>query len=351
MPSFRSAKVVEMLMERQGLQRVQVVFTDDAPAVSARAYVLTELTGEVQVGDEVVCNTTAVDLGLGTGGWHIVHWVRGRRAWHAPGPGHIMKLRYTSLQRDTGSAEEQQPELAESLTGMPVAVCTVHSQVAAVSAAFAARRPDARLVYVMTDGAALPLALSDLVVALRERSLLAATVTAGHAFGGDHEAVSVPSALLVARHLCDADAVVVGMGPGVVGTGTAYGTTAVEAGGALAATAGLDGLAVLALRASSGDPRERHRGLSHHVRAVLATSFAPCELAVVDTMPVEDQAKLAQWARPEHTQVAIAAPPIADMFSSHDLHVTTMGRDVHEDLLFFQSAAAAGERLATLLAP
>ena len=58
-------------------------------------------------------NTTAVDLGLGTGGWHVVHWnlARGRLV-PSPGPGHIMKLRYTSLQVDTGGAEEQHPDAA-----------------------------------------------------------------------------------------------------------------------------------------------------------------------------------------------------------------------------------------------
>ena len=44
-----------------------------APVPSA-AYVLTQLTGAVAVGDRVVVNTTAVELGLGTGGWHVVHW-------------------------------------------------------------------------------------------------------------------------------------------------------------------------------------------------------------------------------------------------------------------------------------
>ena len=58
------------------------------------------------MGDRVVLNTTAVDLGLGTGGWHVVHWNTAREVFEDPGPGHIMKLRYTSLQVDAGSTEE-----------------------------------------------------------------------------------------------------------------------------------------------------------------------------------------------------------------------------------------------------
>ena len=82
----------------------------------------------------------------------------------------------------------------------------------------------------MTDGAGLPLALSDLVADLRDRELLDATVTCGHAFGGDYEAVSIFSALAVARHVAAADVAVVAMGPGIVGTNTRLGFTGMEVG-------------------------------------------------------------------------------------------------------------------------
>src|ERR671911_1032978 len=93
MPSFRSGKVTKLLMERPGLQRVEVDLGDG----NERAYVLTQLTGTVAVGDRVVVNTTAVELGLGTGGWHVVHWNLARRAWRGPGPGHNVQLPYTHL--------------------------------------------------------------------------------------------------------------------------------------------------------------------------------------------------------------------------------------------------------------
>src|SRR5690606_2852096 len=127
----------------------------------------------------------------------------------------------------TGAAEEQHPDLPATLDGMPVVACCLHSQVPVVAVSLLAAAPQARVAYVMTDGAALPIALSDLVVDMVGNGLVAATITAGQAFGGDLEAVSVPSALLLARHVLGADAVIVGMGPGVVGTGTAFGTTAV----------------------------------------------------------------------------------------------------------------------------
>src|ERR671922_317797 len=101
MPSFRSGKVTKLLMERPGLQRAEVDLGDGPE----RAYVLTQLTGTVTIGDRVVVNTTAVELGLGSGGWHVVHWNLSRSEWRRPGGGREMKLRYTSLQADVGAVQ------------------------------------------------------------------------------------------------------------------------------------------------------------------------------------------------------------------------------------------------------
>src|SRR6478752_633214 len=128
MSRYVSAVVEAVLAERRGLQRLRLANGD-------RAYVLTELTGAVDVGDEVVVNTTAVDLGLGTGGWHVVHWNLSRRTLDQPGRGHIMKLRYTSLQADVGAAEEGAPsEELSDLDGRPVVICSLHSQLGVVAA-------------------------------------------------------------------------------------------------------------------------------------------------------------------------------------------------------------------------
>ncbi len=85
-------------------------------------------------------NTTAVDLGLGTGGWHVVHWNLARDGSAAPGPDHVMKLRYTRSIRCRHS-ELDHPECDRPLAGMPVVACTVHSQVAMVRSASPPPRP------------------------------------------------------------------------------------------------------------------------------------------------------------------------------------------------------------------
>lgn len=335
MPSFRTAEVLEVLAEHDGLQRFSVRMPDGS---AARAYSVTQLTGSCTPGDRVVLNTTAVELGLGTGGWHVVHWNLAREELVQPGPEHIMKLRYTSLQFDAGTDELAHPEVDRPLGGLPVAVCSVHSQVATVAAAFADAAPQLRLVYVMTDGASLPIALSDLVRAMRARGLLSGTVTAGHAFGGDLEAVTVASALGLAAHVLDAHAVVVGMGPGVVGTGTALGTTGIEVAPILDTVAVRGGTPVLCVRASDGDPRDRHRGVSHHTRTVLSlTATEPLVATVPDEVRGLEGVQLVE---------APDGPSPAELFARWDLHVTTMGRTVDQDPMFFDAAAAAGRLLA-----
>ncbi|UDY36388.1 DUF3866 family protein [Dermatobacter hominis] len=338
MPTFRTALVTELLSARPGLQRIAVRMPD---GTDARAYATTALAGECAVGDRVVLNTTAVELGLGTGGWHVVHWNLARDELVQPGPDHVMKLRYTSLQADVGTSELLHPECDDPLDGVPVVACTVHSQVPVVVLAAAARRPGTRVAYVMTDGAALPLALSDTVHELSQRGLLVGTVTAGHAFGGDLEAVSVPAALGLAVHALGAEVVVVGMGPGVVGTGTALGTTAVEAASVLDAAAALGGEPVLCVRASDGDGRERHRGVSHHVGTVARlTSARP----LVPSVPSE----AADLPGVRALDVA-DVPDAGELLASAGMRVTTMGRDVGRDPLFFAAAAAAGALAADLV--
>jgi Protein of unknown function (DUF3866) len=336
MPSFRTGAVTELLSERRGLQRVVVDLGDDEPA---RAYVLTQLTGPAAVGDRVVCNTTAVELGLGTGGWHVVHWNLARESFSEPGPGHIMKLRYTSLQADTGAGEEDHPDVPASLDGTPVVVCTVHSQVPCVVVAAHAAAPDARIAYVMTDGAALPLAFSDLTATLVDRDLLAGTVTAGHAFGGDLEAVNVASALSLARHVLAADLIVVGMGPGVVGTGTTLGTTSLEAASNLDTVAALGGQPVACLRVSSGDPRDRHQGVSHHTRTVLDLVRSSVLVAAHPDLGSLDR----------HELIEVDAPDTAALLATEGLLVTTMGRTPDEDPAYFAAAGQAGALAAGLL--
>jgi hypothetical protein len=230
---------------------------------------------------------------------------------------------------------------------MPVVVCGVHSQLPVVAAAISQARPASRVAYVMTDGAALPLAMSDTVVQLRGLGLVVGTVTAGHAFGGDLEALNVPSALALARHRLEAEITIVAMGPGIAGTGSTLGFTGLEAAPALDAAAWLGGVPVACLRCSSGDPRPRHRGISHHSRTVLDAVRSEVLVALpADVEPVEPAdptgTRRHRWCREQPVAVA-------DLLEGFGLRVTTMGRTPAEDPLYFDAAAAAGMLAARLV--
>jgi hypothetical protein len=311
-PSFRTGVVTAIRGERAGLQKVDVD--------GERAYVLTQLIGTVAVGDRVVVNTTAVDLGLGTGGWHVVHWNLANESFVGPGQGHIMKLRYTSLQVET-EADVDGPGLPP---GTPVVACTLHSQLAPVAAAFKHCRPDARLTYVMTDSAALPLALSDLVAELRDGGLLDGTVSAGQAFGGEQEAVNLRAAL----ELVGDGAVVVGPGPGVVGTATQYGFSGLEVAAIVDTAARAGAVPIMALRYSDADARPRHQGISHHSTTALAQAHAAAVVAVPEGEPPPDVGA---------HEVAFAAVP-----DLSGLTAMSMGRGYDDDPRFFLYAGAAG---------
>ncbi|HEY3318842.1 MAG TPA: DUF3866 family protein [Coriobacteriia bacterium] len=346
--------IVSVLSEEPGIQRFSL--GPEAPE-SRGAICYPELTGRCAPGEHVLVNTTAVDLGLGTGGWHLVVARAGDgEAFAQPSGGHVMKLRYTPLQRDVLAVEEPASPhhavmaAAEELGGMPVVCCGLHSQVAPAAAAVKRAVPHARVVYVMTDAASLPLALSDLVRACRRTGLLDAVVSTGQAFGGDLEAVTLHSGMLAARHVAAADVAVVANGPGVTGTGTPFGHGGVAQAQAIDAASVLGGRPVAALRVSFADPRGRHRGVSHHTLGVLGRLTLSRALVAVPSLPAEQSAEvessLAQagvWDRHDRAD----APGLLPSMPGVDL--ATMGRTPDRDPAFFAAAAAAGEVAARFL--
>lgn len=332
-----------------GAQRLRVRLDGETVGEAAVAY--GSLTGTCRPGERVLCNTTAVDLGLGTGGEHFVVARSGTGVvLDDPSPGHIMKLRYTPLQRDVLSVEEPASEhhavMSETrvLDGLPVVCCGLHSQVPVVAAAVKERSPHARVVYLMTDESALPMALSRLVPSMRDVGLVDETITCGQAFGGGLEAVNLYSGLLAARAVAGADVAIVAIGPGIPGTSTPYGHSGVAQGQAVNAAAALGGIPVAVLRLSFADPRPRHVPVSHQSLTALGSVALARAIVPVPSLepemaaPVDDALRAASmWDRHERRDVEVAAMP--DM---RGLEVRTMGRGYRDDPAFFLAAAAAG---------
>jgi hypothetical protein len=308
------------------------------------------LTGPVLQGGTVLLNTTAVASGLGTGGYHFVIAVEGQGDLDPSPEGHVMKLRYTPLQARVQAVAEQgapfRDRLPEDLGGLPVVWIPLHSMLgAAVAGARAAGA--GRIVYAMTDGAALPAWLSHQVGALRQAGLLEAVVTCGQALGGDLEAVSVFDGLLAARGAAGADVVVVGDGPGKVGTATPWGASDVASGMALNAAGILGGRPVAALRVSFADPGYRHFGVSPHSLRVLGqVALVPVHVAVPS---LEEEARGAVWEalkeaglQERHQLVEVTGRPAVDLLRELGVPAETMGRSLDDDPPFFEAAGAAG---------
>ena len=312
--SLRRGAVTAIVEAHADLVRLEV---DGTPCI---AY--PRLTGPVQVGDEVLVNVQARELELGSGGFDILYanLTRGVGLEAAPGA-HVMTLPYTPLQLAASHLEEEGP-LADTLDGMPVVCCTLHSQVTPVCAALAGLR----VVYVQVGGGALPVSFSDALRVLCDRGLVEVTVAVAPCIDGDVQAVNVYSALAwCAAHA--AEVVVCSIGPGIVGTATFLGHGGVAAVEAANATVALGGRAVLVPRISGADERPRHRGLSHHTEAVLQLCSEPPHV------PSGDELDAPGW---------------------HDacegLPLSHMGRGADDDPVFFAAAFAAGRLARGLVA-
>ena len=319
MLSLRRGAVTAVRERHEGLVRLEV------DGLACIAY--PRLTGPVAKGDEVIVNVQARGLALGSGGFDVLLANLTRGLELPPEPdAHVMDLPYTPLQHAVRHAEEG-GALAETLAGLPVVCCTLHSQLAPVCAGIGAQL---RVAYVQIGGGALPVSLSDSVRELKERGLLETAIAAAPCLDGDVQCVGVASALAWAAGQ-GFDAVVCAVGPGIVGTGTRLGHGGLAAAEAANAASALGGSPILAPRVSEGDARERHRGVSHHTRAALALCLGDVTVA----WPAGVGAP--EWLEPRQEVDASGwRAACAGLALEH------MGRGSNDDPAFFAAAYAAG---------
>ena len=343
------------------------------PGQRIRAVAYEALTGLPGAAERVRLEVSALDRALGTGGHAMVSSRLDVLPPDPPREGHLVKARYMPDQVMVTGVDEQgtahhgllsQPIGSLDLEGMPVVVADLHSSLPAVLAGL--RSPDGarqpRVVYVMTDGGALPLPYSRTAAALRETGRLAGTVTAGQAWGGDVEAVSVHNALLAARHVLGADLIVLIQGPGNLGTDTPWGFSGVACGDAVNAVAALGGRAVACLRISQADARPRHQGVSHHSLTAYGKVALAAADVVVPQLPgalgeqIAAQARRLCSPRPlgaRHQYVEVGIDGLLEALEMSEritgVRLSTMGRGLHEDAAAFLAAAAAGRHAARLV--
>ena len=338
-----------------------------------RAYNYPAFYRKIETGETVLLNTSAVTLGLGTGGRHYVipysgiasqsflkqtHPVSRRH-------GHIMKLRYTPWQFPILAVEEEASPYHEQLKsitdlgGVPVVAAPLHSMLPGIILGFRAfwrsgvQAQPPRIVYIMTDGAALPIALSNTVRELKEKQLLDATITTGHAYGGDLEAVSIPSAIQAARVVEKAGLIIIALGPGIVGTGTSLGFSSIEQSWVIDVVSHLKGFPITVPRISEADPRERHLGISHHTLTILEFANHPSSLAISSNTSQNLRLRMIEQLSKrnlldKHWIWTTDDPPVQQLFQEAQMNVKSMGRGAAEDPAFFQATVSAGHLAAVV---
>ncbi|WP_128894515.1 DUF3866 family protein [Longirhabdus pacifica] len=366
-------KVTGIIAEREGLQTVEV--TMKSGVHTALHY--SDTFGKLKIDDDVVLNTTAEKLKLGSGGHHFVmHVVKDvqihkkedrneKEECDAPllqkHLGHIMKMRYTPYQQSVLTAEEQDspyhamlkektdlnrmPVLIGELHSMlPIACCWLKKQESKTSR-------NVKIAYIMSDGGALPLSLSDHVATLKQLGYVNHTITYGHAYGGDMETVNKFTALMAAKVICKADIIICCMGPGCVGTGTKYGYSGIETGELVNAVSILGGTPIVIPRMSFADGRSRHYGISHHV--LHSMSEIALRKAVIPMPNIQNQEK-AQYVRQQLSDHAlmplhhikwmeVAGNELLQAIEHYPKTLTSMGRTYQDDPIFFAAVAAAAQ--------
>jgi hypothetical protein len=345
------AQVLGVTYESSEIQELLVKIEDNPLLMKAYNYL--RLNRKLAVNDRVTLNTTAVELGLGTGGHHFV--IPDSDYGDTAADGHIMKLRYTPWQFSVLAAEEAASPFHEELVGAaslnntPVIVAPLHSMLPGVILGFRSCLDyTPKIAYIMTDAAALPIALSGLIRALKAKGLLDLTITAGQAFGGDLEAVSIPSALLAAYQGIKPDLIIVSLGPGIVGTGTKFGFSGIEQSWVLDLTTRLGGIPVAVPRVSFADPRERHRGISHHSLTILDLANHQALIGLSASLKgellegIKSRLKKDNLLDRHQWYLINDTPDALCLFQEYDLSVTTMGRGIMDDPWFFRHTIIGG---------
>lgn len=300
-------------------------------------------------GQKVLVNTTAVDMNLGTGGFHYIVANLDKPQVSHKNQGHIMKLKYTPLQFAAPVVEElEEYQEKETLYIDGIIIVTMlHSQIAPLVIFLKKFLSKMRVAVLQNDFCALPSSFSSLLKWLKKEGFIESVITFGNSFGGDKEAINIYSALVYAINVLSSEIVIVSPGPGMPGTSSRLGNGAIGTVEALNAAFAMGGEPVLTLRMSSKDPRKRHRGLSHHVETVLNLALSPSKLYMpiaeefdkrISAVLKEERKKLDLFDRASVYEVDVSG--FTEELRKYSDNLETMGRSIEEDLLFFAAASA-----------
>ena len=305
-------------------------------------------------------NTTAVDLSLGTGGYHFVIHNNRIKTNEISGKGHIMKMRYTPLQMKCLAAEEEDSpyhnsiKSFENLNRSVYIVGTLHSMLAPIAAIIKWMAPELRINYIMTDAGALPIQFSKTVKQLKDKKIIDKTITTGHAFGGDLECVNMYTGIITSDVVLNSDVTIITMGPGIVGTGTKYGFSGIEQGYIIDAVNTLNGTSFAVPRISFADKRDRHKGISHHTITAMSEMVHSRSNIVLPYLEDEKMkiinGQISKYGiDSKHNIVYEKGDDVKTAMDYFGLKIKTMGRDYYGDQEFFMTFGAVGRNVVSFL--
>lgn len=350
MLSYSRGKIIEIIYEDKDITKVKVDIGDRI----SDSINYNKMTGKVNIDDIVVINTTAVDLKLGTGGIDFIINNLNNEKLLSNDSGHIMKLRYTPMQIKCLAAESQESEYHnvflnfDNLNNHICIVATLHSMLAPIVTTLKYLNNNLNINYIMTDGGCLPMGFSDTVRRLKDDKLLNNTITIGHAFGGDLEAVNIYNGLIASKEILKSDITIISMGPGIVGTGTKFGYSGIEQGEIVNAVESLGGNSILVPRVNFNDKRERHCGLSHHTRTVLEYIVKSPTRIVFNNLKGENRniinKQLEDLNLNDNINIVYGnGSTIYKAMEKYGYNTLTMGRDIEEERDYFLTLGAVAE--------
>lgn len=373
---YRKVKVLEIISQTNEVFEVKATVIDSYNSNietlipighELKVMVYRSIIEKVKVNDTLIVEASAIAKKLGTGGLAFAVMNLDLDFTDSlPNIGHIVKNRYTPLQHMVMALEEQDSPYHEliksksSIENMPVIVADLHSALPAILAGILEEKPDSKVVYVMPDGAALPIAFSKNVSVLKEKGWIYKTITCGQAYGGDGETINIYTALLAAKYVYEADVVVVTQGPGNAGTGTKFGFSGMQCADIFNAIGVLKGTSIGVLRLSNGDLRERHYGISHHCltticQATYACTFLPMPLFDGESVFDEELSndfysncvntlnESLETAIAKHQVVSVSTSAAYKCLSNVPVKLSTMGRGLDADYSAFAAGFVAGK--------
>lgn len=350
--SYNKGRAVSIINDSAHITEIEVMI--DNKIYKAINY--KDFTGQVQVDDILVLNTMAIELSLGTGGYHFVIYNYSNEILESKEQGHIMKLKYTPLQIRCLAAEEEGSiyhgifQNFTSLDNHIFVVGSLHSMIAPIAAMIKFINKDIKINYIMTDGASLPIYFSKTIKELKDKKILNKTITVGNAFGGDLECINIYTGLIAAKEILKGDITIISMGPGIVGTSTKYGFTGIEQGYIIDGINNLGGKAIAVPRISFKDGRSRHYGISHHTITVLSKiTNTQCHLILpfldgekdIFIKKQIDDSKIKE----KHKIIFENGDKINLAMDYFKLETTTMGRTISDDIDYFTALGAVGSYL------